>query len=190
MEKATARLPLNGCYRKLFCSPAERKCAPQARFRETDQLSGAMTKPIYLDYKPAFRTTRFPWPRKQSGAVVRLVRRTRKHRQVGRDDGRRSAPRPHRSLQGVLAKKVSEQRAYFEGQLSQLGGYVAKKASAAAKAVTPGKGKRRKSEAKVSVEEKQVCKVDRARHDPGLDARGDEGHQAQEKRFPDQVVPA
>ena len=26
------------------------------------------------------------------------------------------------SLQGVLAKKVSEQRAYFEGQLSQLGG--------------------------------------------------------------------
>jgi DNA-binding protein H-NS len=45
------------------------------------------------------------------------------------------------SLQSVLAKKVSEQRAYFEGQLSQLGGYVSKKASAAVKTVTPGNGK-------------------------------------------------
>jgi DNA-binding protein H-NS len=43
------------------------------------------------------------------------------------------------SLQNVLAKKVSEQRAYFEGQLFQLGGYVSKKTSAAVKAVTPGK---------------------------------------------------
>ena len=32
-------------------------------------------------------------------------------------------------LQRVLAKKVSAQRAYFETQLSQLGGYVSKKAS-------------------------------------------------------------
>ena len=45
------------------------------------------------------------------------------------------------SLQDVLAKKISEQRAYFEGQLAQLGGYVSKKASAAVKAVTPGKGR-------------------------------------------------
>jgi len=45
------------------------------------------------------------------------------------------------SLQSVLAKKISEQRAYFEGQLSQLGGYVSKKASAAVKTVTPGNGK-------------------------------------------------
>src|SRR4051794_189544 len=44
-------------------------------------------------------------------------------------------------LQSVLSKKVSEQRAYFEGQLAQLGGYVAKKASAAIKAVAPGNGK-------------------------------------------------
>jgi DNA-binding protein H-NS len=50
------------------------------------------------------------------------------------------------SLQGVLAKKVSEQRAYFEDQLSQLGGYVSKKTSAAVKAVSPGrKGKRAKA---------------------------------------------
>ena len=50
------------------------------------------------------------------------------------------------SLQAVLAKKVSEQRAYFEDQLSQLGGYVSKKASAAVKAVSPGKkGKRAKA---------------------------------------------
>ena len=52
------------------------------------------------------------------------------------------------SLQGVLAKKVSEQRAYFEGQLSQLGGYVATRTSAVVKAVTPGKGKRAKAKPK------------------------------------------
>ena len=45
-------------------------------------------------------------------------------------------------LQSTLAKKVSAQRAYLEGQLSQLGGYVSKKASAAAKAVTPGSGRK------------------------------------------------
>ena len=41
------------------------------------------------------------------------------------------------NLQGVLAKKVNAQRAYFENQLAQLGGYVSKKATAGAKAVTP-----------------------------------------------------
>ena len=41
------------------------------------------------------------------------------------------------SLQNVLAKKVREQRAYFEGQLSQLGGYLSKTTSATVKAVTP-----------------------------------------------------
>jgi DNA-binding protein H-NS len=51
------------------------------------------------------------------------------------------------SLQDVLARKVSEQRAYFEGQLSQLGGYIAKKTSVV-KAVTPGKGKRAKAKPK------------------------------------------
>lgn len=45
------------------------------------------------------------------------------------------------SLQNVLTKKVSEQRAYFEHQLSQLGGYVSKKTTFAVKAVTPGNGK-------------------------------------------------
>ena len=48
------------------------------------------------------------------------------------------------TLQNVLAKKVSEQRAYLEGQLSQLGGYVPKKAIAAAKAITPRTAKRAK----------------------------------------------
>ena len=47
-------------------------------------------------------------------------------------------------LQNTLAKKVSEQRAYFEDQLSQLGGYVSKKASAAVKAVAPGDGRKGK----------------------------------------------
>ena len=51
-------------------------------------------------------------------------------------------------LQSTLAKKVSAQRAYLEGQLSQLGGYVAKKTSAVVKAVTPGKGKRAKAKPK------------------------------------------
>ena len=53
-------------------------------------------------------------------------------------------------LQRTLAKKVSAQRAYFEGQLSQLGGYVSKKATAGLKAVTPnGKaGKRAKAKPK------------------------------------------
>ena len=91
------------------------------------------------------------------------------------------------SLQGVLAKKVSEQRAYFEGELSQLGGYVAKKTSAAVKAVAPGKGKQVKAKPRVSEQEKQIGKVVRPRHHPGLDARGDEGHQADQGRLPHQV---
>src|SRR3954449_10554372 len=45
------------------------------------------------------------------------------------------------AMQGVLAKKVNEQRSYFEAQLAQLGGYVSRKASAAVKAVTPGNGR-------------------------------------------------
>jgi len=53
-------------------------------------------------------------------------------------------------LQNTLAKKVSAQRAYFEDQLSQLGGYVSKKATAAVKAVTPNgrAGKRAKAKPK------------------------------------------
>ncbi len=54
-------------------------------------------------------------------------------------------------LQGILSKKVSEQRSYFERQLADLGGYVSKKASAAYTALTPGKprtGKRAKAPAK------------------------------------------
>jgi|ERR1043166_2177657 DNA-binding protein H-NS len=47
-------------------------------------------------------------------------------------------------LQNTLVKKVSEQRAYFEAQLSELGGYVSKKASAAVKAVRPGNGRKGK----------------------------------------------
>src|SRR4051812_4392709 len=44
-------------------------------------------------------------------------------------------------MQGVLAKKVNEQRSYFEAQLAQLGGYASRKASAAVKTVTPGDGR-------------------------------------------------
>src|SRR5436189_3542889 len=45
------------------------------------------------------------------------------------------------SLQNVLARKVSEQRAYFEAQLAQLSGYVSGKGSAAAKPATLGNGR-------------------------------------------------
>ena len=36
---------------------------------------------------------------------------------------------------------MSEQRAYFEAQLAQLGGYVSRRASAAMQAVTPSNGR-------------------------------------------------
>jgi DNA-binding protein H-NS len=42
-------------------------------------------------------------------------------------------------LQGLLAKKVNEQRSYFERQLAQLGGYPSKKASAAYASVASGR---------------------------------------------------
>jgi DNA-binding protein H-NS len=53
-------------------------------------------------------------------------------------------------LQNTLAKKINQQRAYFEDQLSQLGGYVSKKASAAVKAVALNgrAGKRAKAKPK------------------------------------------
>jgi len=44
-------------------------------------------------------------------------------------------------LQNVLAKKITEQRSYFERRLSDLGEYVSKKASTASKAIMPGNGK-------------------------------------------------
>src|SRR3954449_10989969 len=74
-------------------------------------------------------------------------------------------------MQGVLAKKVSEQRSYFESQLAQLGGYVSKKASAAVKAVNPGNGRtgKRQAEAQISIQEGQVAEVDRQRHDAEVD---------------------
>ena len=54
------------------------------------------------------------------------------------------------NLQNALAKKVKEKRAYYEDQLSQLGGYVSKRATAAGKAVTPNgrTGKRAKAKPK------------------------------------------
>jgi DNA-binding protein H-NS len=54
------------------------------------------------------------------------------------------------NLQNALAKKVKEQRAYYEDQLSQLGGYVSKRATAAVKAVAPNgrTGKRAKAKPK------------------------------------------
>src|SRR4051794_10362038 len=44
-------------------------------------------------------------------------------------------------LQGVLARKVTEQRCYFESPLAQLGGYLSKRASAAFAAAKPRNGR-------------------------------------------------
>jgi len=52
------------------------------------------------------------------------------------------------NLQSVLDKKINEHRAHLEYQLSQLGSYGSKKASAAAGAIAPRKGKRAKAAAK------------------------------------------
>ena len=59
------------------------------------------------------------------------------------------------SLQSVLAKKVRQQRAYFEDQLSQLGGYVSKKATAAVKAVTPNGKASKRAKAKPKYQSKK-----------------------------------
>jgi DNA-binding protein H-NS len=101
-----------------------------------------MAKPKCLDYKHGFR--------------INEVSMAKKAKRRGRPPGSKNKKSLGKSmatmdiaqlrahigdLQNTLAKKVSEQRAYFEDQLSQLGGYVSRKASAAAKAVTPGKGR-------------------------------------------------
>jgi len=48
-------------------------------------------------------------------------------------------------LQGLLNEKVSEQRAYFEGKLSELSGYTARKASGVMRAIGGKKRTRRKA---------------------------------------------
>src|ERR1044072_9152779 len=59
------------------------------------------------------------------------------------------------SLQSVLAKKVRQQRAYFEGQLYKLGGYVSKKARAAVKAVKPNRKASKRAKAKPKYQSKK-----------------------------------
>jgi DNA-binding protein H-NS len=44
-------------------------------------------------------------------------------------------------LQNVLARKVSEQRAYFESKLAQLGDYASTTASSAGKRIAPADGR-------------------------------------------------
>ena len=64
-------------------------------------------------------------------------------------------------LQRTLAKKVSAQRAYFEGQISQLGGYVSKKTSAAVKTAAPRNaraGKRAKPKPKYQSKKNTLLK--------------------------------
>src|SRR3954454_19328190 len=62
-------------------------------------------------------------------------------------------------LQGVLARKVDEQRAYLEGQLAQLGGYVSKKPSGAAKAVSADSRGGKRAKAKPKYQSKKNASV-------------------------------
>jgi DNA-binding protein H-NS len=48
-------------------------------------------------------------------------------------------------LEGVLKKKVGEQRAYLEGKLSELSGYASAKAAGVMRAIGGKKGTRRKA---------------------------------------------
>src|SRR5215217_3578249 len=101
-----------------------------------------MAKPKCLDYKHRFRS--------------KEVSMARKAKRRGRPPGSKNKKSIGKSvatmdiaqlrahidgLQNVLARKVSDQRSYFEAQLAQLGGYVSKKASAAVKAVSPSNGR-------------------------------------------------
>jgi hypothetical protein len=94
---------------------------------------------------------------------------------------------PKDGLQGVLAKKIGEQRASFEDQVSQLGGYFSKNATAADKAVTPGKGKRAKAKPKYQKEEAKSEMV-RPWRAARMDARRNERHQADEGQLPDKIT--
>jgi DNA-binding protein H-NS len=64
------------------------------------------------------------------------------------------------TLQNVLARKVSEQRAYFEAQLAQLGGFVSRKGSAAAKPAALGNGRTgKRAKAKPKYQSKKNASV-------------------------------
>ena len=63
------------------------------------------------------------------------------------------------SLRNALARKVSEQRAYFEAQLAQLGGYVSRKEPAAAKAATAGGRTGKRAKAKPKYQSKKNASV-------------------------------
>ena len=63
------------------------------------------------------------------------------------------------SLRNVLARKVSDQRAYFEAQLAQLGGYVSGKSSSAVRAVTAGGRGGKRAKAKPKYQSKKNASV-------------------------------
>ena len=89
-------------------------------------------------------------------------------------------------MEGLLKKKVSEQRAYFEEKLSELSGFASAKASRVMRASgRQGKGTRRKATPKYRSRKNPKILWSGPRRHAGLDARGDEGHQAEEGRFPD-----
>ena len=88
-------------------------------------------------------------------------------------------------MEGLLKKKVGEQRAYFEEKLSELSGFASAKASSVMRAIGGRKGTRRKATPKYRSRKNPKILWSGPRRDAGLDARGNEGHQAEEGRFPD-----
>ena len=82
---------------------------------------------------------------------------------------------------------MSEQRAYFEEKLSELSGFGRAESVAVLRAACGGrrKGYAQEGGAEISFAQEPEDRLVRPRRDAGLDARGNEGHQAQERRFPD-----
>ena len=93
-------------------------------------------------------------------------------------------------LQDTLAAKVQQQRDYFETQLAGLRVYADNKAGAAVRAVMQVPNTRTRAPAKPKYRSKKHKRLKWSGRglDAGLDARGDEGHEAHEGRFPDQVT--
>jgi hypothetical protein len=89
-----------------------------------------------------------------------------------------------------LAAKVEQQRAYFESRLAGLHGHVSAKPAGVKRAArrAPRKAARAKPKPKYQSKKHKSLKWTGGGVPPTWMREEDEGHQAQEGRFPDQVV--
>jgi len=86
------------------------------------------------------------------------------------------------NLEDVLASKIQQQREIFEGHLAGLQVYASNKAAKAVRTVmmVPDTRKRAKAKPKYQSKKKASLKWSGPRHAADLDARRNEGHQADE----------